>query len=220
MNIISIVQIIIILIVSIALHEYAHAYVSHKLWDPTPKSQNRLTPNPLKHLDPRGSLMMLMVVISWWGIWRGKPVQINPIYYKNPKKGEFLVAMAGPLTNLILATIGILLTIIYTKIMWASLNTIFESGDLFISFWTSFAFVNIGLAMFNLLPIPPLDGFNFIKIISSKVANYILQYRQIILIIFLVLILGPGRNTIWTFLSNATYSIFMFIFSIFGNIFY
>lgn len=94
------------------MHEYAHAYVSYRLGDPTPKLQGRLTPNPLKHIDPIG---FLMVFLAHFG--RGKPVQINPLYYKNPRKGELIVSLAGPATNLILAIVGIVVMLIYVKIM-------------------------------------------------------------------------------------------------------
>jgi len=89
MGIIEIIQLAIILAISIGMHEYAHAYVSYRLGDPTPKLQGRLTPNPLKHLDPIG---FFMIFIAHFG--RGKPVQINPLYYKNPRKGELMVALA------------------------------------------------------------------------------------------------------------------------------
>lgn len=221
MQLIDIIETIIILVFSIGLHEYAHAYVSYSLWDPTPKLQKRLTPNPLHHLDPWWSLMMLVVIISWRWIGRGKPVQINPLYYKNPRKGEFLVALAWPCTNLVLATIAILLTIIYTKITGNSINAVLTAtNDIFILFRIRFAFVNISLAIFNLIPIPPLDGFNIIKLIAHKRAIYIQKYSLYILIAFLILVLGPGRNVIGNFLFSVTIHIFTFIFSIFWNIFY
>ena len=88
------------------MHEYAHAYVSYRLGDPTPKLQGRLTPNPLKHIDPIG---FLMVFLAHFG--RGKPVQINPLYYKNPRKGELIVSLAGPATNLILAIVSGLISV-------------------------------------------------------------------------------------------------------------
>ena len=142
------------------MHEYAHAYVSYRLGDPTPKLQGRLTPNPIKHIDPIG---FLMVFVAHFG--RGKPVQINPLYYKNPRKGELMVALAGPATNLIMAIVGILVMLIYAKLMGGTPNDIFLStNDLMINFWISFSYLNIALAIFNLIPIAPLDGYRLIKI--------------------------------------------------------
>ena len=100
----------IILLIAIWLHEYSHAYVSYKLWDPTPKLQWRLTTNPLKHIDPIGFLMIFLI---WFGRW--KPVQVNPTYYKDPVKWELLVALAWPAMNLVLAIIWIVLMLIVSK---------------------------------------------------------------------------------------------------------
>lgn len=221
MQVRDIVQTLIIIIISIWLHEYAHAYVSYSLWDPTPKIQKRLSPNPLRHLDPIGSIMMIIVIISWRWVGRWKPVQINPMYYKNPRKGEFLVAIAWPCTNLILATIGILLSIVYTKVTGNSLNTILTTtNDVFILFRIKFALINIWLALFNLIPIPPLDWFSIIKLVAHKRTHYIERYSSYITIWFLILILWPWRNLIWNGLYNVTIHIFTFIFSIFWNVFY
>ena len=157
-DIFTIIQLAIILAVSIWMHEYAHAYVSYRLGDPTPKLQWRLTPNPLKHLDPIG---FLMIFIAHFG--RGKPVQINPLYYKNPRKWELMVSLAGPATNLVLAIIWILVMLIYAKIMGGTPNDIFMNNvDLVINFRISFSYLNISLAIFNLIPVAPLDGYRLI----------------------------------------------------------
>lgn len=92
------------------MHEFAHAWISHKLGDPTPKLQNRLTLNPMAHIDPIGLLAIFLVNFG-----RGRPVQINSSYYKNQIVGEFKVAIAGPISNLILATIGIIILLITAK---------------------------------------------------------------------------------------------------------
>ncbi len=214
-NIIEIIQLAIILAVSIGLHEYAHAYVSYRLGDPTPKLQGRLTPNPLKHIDPIGFLMIFLIHFGW-----GKPVQVNPMYYKNPRTGELMVALAGPATNLILAFFGILLLIISSKISWLWLQAILNPTDIYFSFRLSFSFVNIALAIFNLLPIPPLDGFRLIKMISWEIGEFIEKYTMYISIFFLILILWPGSGVIWNFLSTVSTVIFNVLFMILGQVFY
>mgnify|MGYP000879363001 FL=1 len=108
-QIVNILILAVILLLSIGFHEYAHARASNKLGDPTPKLQGRLTPNPLAHIDPMGFLLIFIIHFGW-----GKPVQINPSYYKNPRIDEFLVAIAGPLTNILMAIIGIVVLKIYS----------------------------------------------------------------------------------------------------------
>ena len=109
-TIIQYVFLAVILAVSIGLHEYAHAITSYRLGDPTPKLQGRLTPNPLAHLDPLGFLLIFVIHFG-----RGKPVEINPRYYRHPARDELLVALAGPATNIILGVVGILITLLYAK---------------------------------------------------------------------------------------------------------
>lgn len=211
MWIFEIIQLAIILAVSIWMHEYAHAYVSYYLGDPTPKLQWRLTPNPLKHIDPIG---FLMVFIAHFG--RGKPVQINPMYYKNPRKWELMVALAGPATNLILAIIGILILLIYAKVMGWTPNDIFtNTTDLMIWFWINFSFLNIALAIFNLIPIAPLDGYRLIKIWWHKGAEFMERNARfwIVFVIALVYIASPIFIKISTFIFN-------FLFTIIGQVFY
>jgi len=211
MGVFEILQLAIILAVSIWMHEYAHAYISYRLGDPTPKLQWRLTPNPLKHIDPIG---FLMVFIAHFG--RGKPVQINPLYYKNPRKWELMVALAWPTTNLILAIIWILVILIYAKIMGGTPNDIFlNNTDLMISFRINFSFLNIALAIFNLIPIAPLDGYRLIKIRRHKWAEFMERYMRfwVIFVILLVLLASPIFVKVVNFVFN-------FLFTIIGQVFY
>lgn len=211
MWIFDIIQLAIILAISIGMHEYAHAYVSYRLGDPTPKLQGRLTPNPLKHLDPIGFLMIFIA-----HFWRGKPVQINPLYYKNPRKWELMVALAGPATNFVLAILGILIILIYVKIIWGTPNDIFMNNtDIMINFWIHFSLLNISLAIFNLIPIAPLDGYRLIKIRWHKWAEFMERNARfwVIFVIALVYIASPIFIKIVTFIFN-------FLFTIIGQVFY
>ena len=211
MWIFEIIQLAIILAVSIWMHEYAHAYVSYRLGDPTPKLQGRLTPNPMKHIDP---IWFLMVFVAHFG--RGKPVQINPLYYKNPRKGELMVALAGPATNLILAIIWILIILIYVKVMGGTPNDIYLNRiDIMINFWIQFSFLNIALAIFNLIPIAPLDWYRLIKIRWYKWAEFMERNARfwVIFVVLLVFLASPIFVKIVTFVFN-------FLFTIIWQLFY
>ncbi len=212
-SIFEIIQLAIILAISIGLHEYAHAYASHKLGDPTPKLQWRLTPNPLKHIDPVGFVMIFLIHFG-----RGKPVQINPGYYKNRRVWELMVALAWPATNIVLAFLGVLFIILSTK--FGSLGSYIDASEPFIYFWILFAKINVTLAIFNMLPIPPLDWFRLVKMISWKLGELIEQYTMYISIFFLIIILGPGRWVVGNFLNTVSNWILDFFFVILWQVFY
>ena len=208
-------SIAIILLIAIWLHEYSHAYVSYKLWDPTPKLQWRLTTNPFKHID---IVWFFMIFLIWFGWW--KPVQVNPYYYKDPVKWELMVALAWPAMNMVLAILWIILILTVSKISWLGINNIYLwNSNYIISFLYQFSIINICLAVFNMIPLPPLDGFRLVKIVSLKFANIIEQYTRYIVIAFLLVVL-LGQNVIWWFLGSVTWSIFEFLFTLFAGIFY
>lgn len=143
------------IIIGITFHEAAHGYVSHWLGDPTPKNQGRLSINPLAHIDPMGFIALLLVGFGW-----GKPVMIDPRYYKNPKRDELLVSLAGVTTNLIIAIIFAVIQILLIDTGTAySMGSSWNVVNLIIQY---IVFVNLVLMCFNLLPIPPLDGFSVI----------------------------------------------------------
>ena len=134
-----------VLIISLTIHEYAHAYVADKLGDPTAKYMGRLTFNPLAHLDPLGVLALLLVGFGW-----GKPVPFNPINLKNPRRDSALISFAGPLSNFIMAILLALLAHVLP------LNT-YLLGTLYLA-----VFYNLTLGFFNLIPVHPLDGFKVV----------------------------------------------------------
>ena len=221
-NIIYYVMLAVILLVSIGLHEYAHALISHKLGDPTPKMQDRLSPNPIKHLDPIGFFMIFLIHFGW-----GKPVQVNPAYYKKPLQGELLVALAWPATNILLAIVGIVVMSIYARIVGvtgnelkAILGILFSgglAGDIMIFFWWLFAMINISLAIFNMIPIPPLDGFRLVKMFAPNAARFMQRHAMYFAIFFLLLVLGPG-SAVGSVISTVAHFVFDKIFWLLGAV--
>jgi Zn-dependent protease len=142
---------IVILILSVIIHEISHGYMADRLGDPTARLQGRLTLNPIKHIDPFGSVILpLMMAIITPGFVFGwaKPVPYNPYNLNNKRSGEFLIAAAGPLSNLIIALIfGLIIRFVQQGVMTP-----------FIEIASYIVIINLTLAVFNLIPIPPLDG--------------------------------------------------------------
>jgi len=170
-------------VLSLPFHEVAHGYVSYKLGDPTAKDQGRLSLNPLKHLDPLGTLLMFLVHFGW-----AKPVPINPMYYKNRKMGTLLVALAGPVSNLLLSFLfSILLAILNAYLMSHELTWITVA---LINIFYLFINVNVYLAIFNLIPVPPLDGSKILAGVlpDQKYWAFLQHERTIGMIFFLVII--------------------------------
>ena len=143
-------------LLALSIHEAAHGYVAYKLGDPTAKAMGRLTINPLRHLDPIGAVCLLLFRFGW-----ARPVPVTPRHFKNPRRGMALVAIAGPLTNLLLGTFSLLCSaLIFLLILASSTMPQYLATVLsWLGFFFALAFpINVSLAIFNLLPIPPLDG--------------------------------------------------------------
>ena len=158
-SLLEIVAFLLSLLIAIDVHEFAHAWVANELGDPTARYQGRLSLNPLVHLDPMGTMMMLFSVFSGFGIGWGKPVPVDPRYLrKGPRVGMGMVAAAGPLSNLVLAAIVAVPIRLGLTMSWSLLNLLL----ILIS-------VNISIALFNLLPIPPLDGASILRGILSTI---------------------------------------------------
>ncbi len=149
----EIVTIISALLIAITVHEFSHALIANFFGDPTAKLAGRLTLNPIKHIDPAGALMMILIHLGW-----GKPVPVNPRYFKKPKRDEALTAVAGPTANILLALL-ITLPLKYLG-QFLPLPVHYFLGILLD--------INIGLFIFNMLPFPPLDGSKFLGFLIPK----------------------------------------------------
>ncbi len=170
------------IIVGLSFHEWAHAYAAYKRGDPTARNLGRMTVNPAAHIDPIGILMLLIVGFGW-----ARPVPINPRNFKNPRKDEIIVSLAGVTTNLIVA-------FMFTGI-WLAV-AMFAYNEIAVTLIQYVVIINLGLFLFNLIPVPPLDGYHvfqclFIKKIGYKFFQFVERYSTMILIAILVL----GGNT-------------------------
>jgi Zn-dependent protease len=168
------------ILLAISAHEFAHGYVSYKLGDMTPKMDGRLTLNPFVHLDVWGTICLLLFQMGW-----AKPVRINAARYKNKKRGIILVSLAGPVMNYLVAFIAIL---VY-GVLYKNAN-----GYNFKIWFYYLALVNVGLATFNLIPIPPLDGANVLREIFPRVGDFYAMIRRYTMpILFACLLIGILR---------------------------
>lgn len=192
--------------ISLPVHEFAHGYVAYKLGDPTAKNMGRLTLNPIKHLDLFGAISMVFFGIGW-----AKPVQINPRNFRNPKAGMAISAAAGPISNLLLALVFMiiqkLMLILFAGVMFTSQSS-YALASTILTLLDYLILINISLAIFNLLPIPPFDG--------SRIANYflperiyfqIMNYEQYIMIGVFVLLLTGVLDGPLSLLSGSLYSL-------------
>ena len=204
---------VIILLISIWLHEYAHARTSYKLWDPTPVLQWRLTPNPFKHMDIVWFLAAFLIGFWWW-----KPVVNNPVYYKYPIKWDILVAFAWPAMNLVLAFFWMLIMMVYGKIIWIWIQDLLLGWDYVILFRQMFIIMNIAFAVFNMIPFPPLDGYRLIKIFWKKWAQRMEKNMMWFFAIFLLLMLY-WSSIIWNYVFLVSDAIYRLFFMLFGLIF-
>ena len=204
-NIGSFIILLPIRLIAIIGHELGHAWVSTKLGDPTPRNTGRLTINPLAHLDFYGTLLMLFTGFGW-----AKPVMINPMYYKDRKKGTALVSIAGPLANLVMAAVGMiiyaLLVVLHAKMGLS--KSIFGALS---NIAYIFIYTNLCFMVFNLIPIPPLDGSKVLGMFLPDRTYYkMLEYEQFSMILIMVLslsgafsrIIGTGVNAIFNLLAG------------------
>ena len=188
-----------VLLFALVFHEFSHGWVANKLGDPTAKNQGRLTLNPMAHLDPIGSMMILFVGFGW-----AKPVPVDSRYLANPRKDMMKIAFAGPASNLLLAFIGGIL-----------IRMTGYAGPL-TSMLILFTQINISLAVFNMIPIPPLDGSQiFSGIMIRRNPQLVMQlqmYGPQILLGLILFSMFTGISIIWAFMSPFV-NFFMFVFA-------
>ena len=196
-----------VVLLAIICHECAHGWVSYKLGDPTAKNAGRLTLNPLKHLDPIGTLCMLFFHVGW-----ANPVPINPMYYRDRKKGIIYVSLAGPVTNFILAFVSLFIEGLLMRfgsdsstIIWICCQLCYYS-----------AVVNIGLGLFNLIPIPPLDGSKIVGELSHWASEQYWKYQRywriILIVCVLTGVLSKPLGILNSVLLNAMWKVVKLIF--------
>lgn len=207
-----------IVLMILPLHEYAHAWTAHKLGDDTAMYQGRLTLNPLVHIDPVGALCLLIGGFGW-----AKPVPIDPSRFSRKHSMRFgvaITALAGPVSNLIAGYIGMIIYRLFIGSKYymnylmavAGGESVKNSPMLLATMLSVFVTVNIGLAVFNLIPVPPLDGSKIVSYFTSpKVDRWFQQNQQIISIVFLFLVVSPVLGRPISFVSEKIFGLFVIL---------
>ena len=191
----SILAKVVILLVCLPLHEASHAGMAYLLGDSTAKRMGRLTLNPLAHLDPLGSLLLLVSFIGW-----AKPVPVNPLRLRyGPRVGYAMVAAAGPLSNLLLATVAVI------PFRLGLMDGLLNNANL-LEFFVIFVMINIGLALFNLIPLAPLDGISVLRGVvdartADRLAPLVTYGPYILLALLMVGNIVPSLNILGKILS-------------------
>lgn len=196
-----------VLLIAFTVHEFAHAYTAYKFGDPTAKQQGRLTLNPMHHLDPIGTLLIFIAGFGW-----ARPVPVNRYYFKNPRLAGIIVSLMGPVSNFALAILG---SAIFFILMVTGVSA--QLPIFVIQFFNLFIWMNVLLFVFNLLPLPPLDGYRMVQdLVSPGARAKMTQYEQYGSVIFLILVITPLShytihpilNTVVPFFVNSIHNVF------------
>lgn len=196
-----------LLVISITVHEFAHAKTAQKLGDPTAAMAGRVSLNPLRHLDPVGSLCMLFFGFGW-----GKPVPVAVLNFKNPKRGSALVALAGPVSNLIMACIW--------GLLFGALAPVLHSGYFYRLLLIAIQ-LNCVLCVFNLLPITPLDGSRILALVlPDKIYYKMLRHERVLFTVLVVLMLLNILDPVIEFLAGGLFYGIRYTFVELGQLLY
>ena len=193
---------LIAIVIALTVHEYAHAFVSYILGDKTVKQDGRLSLNPVNHLDPIGTLFIVFAGMGW-----AKPVQVNTLYYKDRKKGLIYTALAGPASNILLAFVSMFILKLLAHLL--GVGVVYGSMGLVGALLNSIIGISISLAVFNMIPIPPLDGFKvFQHILPRGYVNTMMQYQQYAaLILVLAIRVVPFVDKAYFMLISTVYNL-------------
>lgn len=200
---------LIIIFMILPIHEFAHAFAADKMGDMTPRNRGRLTINPFAHIDPIGALCLLITGFGW-----AKPVPVNPLRFKKYRAGMSITAAAGPLSNLLVAFIAM---IVY-RVIWAIpfstetyLEFVTQSGALYYTVYIIqyFILINIGLAIFNLIPVPPLDGSKILSYFTpASFDRKLEEYQMYIYFGFIIVMFSGILDGPLSFVRNKIYDLF------------
>jgi Zn-dependent protease len=211
-DVLQIITKILIIFLVLPIHECAHAWAAHKMGDETAAYSGRLTLNPLAHIDILGALCLLITGFGW-----AKPVPINPLKFKKQRFGIAITAAAGPLSNLAVSFIAMIIYRIVLSLPGGSGYFLSSAGDItggFVILYILqfFILVNIGLAIFNLIPIPPLDGSKIISYFTSaKLDRWIYEHQLIVNAVFFAVIITGILSKPLNIIGGYVYDLFWFI---------
>lgn len=191
------------IVIAMVVHEYAHARVAYALGDYTPKMQGRLTLNPVAHIDPIGFVMLFLVHFGW-----AKPVQVNPMNFSNPRRDDIMVSVAGPAANLITAFVTLIIFVLMRKFHFPMTEGLVVVLDLIIRY-------NINFAIFNMLPIPPLDGSHILRnLLPYELARQFEALERYSFIFLIIIIATPVLSYVFVPLQRLIFGIFRSIIGI------
>ncbi|MCD8385190.1 MAG: site-2 protease family protein [Clostridiales bacterium] len=178
----------------LSVHELCHGLAAWKLGDPTAQRAGRLSLNPLRHIDPLGFILLVVAGFGW-----AKPVPVNPNYFKKPKQGMAITALAGPCSNFVMSILSAaLLSLLYTLGVGATEAGFWVMAALAVMMW-----LNLGLGVFNLFPIPPLDGSKVLfSFLPDRIYNAILRYERYIMLLLFALVFFGVLDTPLSYLMN------------------
>lgn len=179
-----------VLLIAFTFHEFAHAFAADRFGDPTPRSMGRVTLNPRVHLDVLGTILIFLVGFGW-----AKPVLVNRNNFKHPRRMSIIVSLVGPLSNLLIAFIGLTLVYIFAHFGWLAMMSpgVSQAIQTFLSL---LVYLNLILFLFNLLPLPPLDGYRILQeLLPTELRIKLQQYEQwSIFILLLIVFIRPLYN--------------------------